>query len=131
MEEKREVTYEIYVKYGYPKPRLRPSIGSIRDFTIDDARKFFLNEKNIENILWGMFTQVGIDANTLKSERVKLNFISSGNVLSDEYFSGLNKLAVYYSKNIDLFYNEVCNFTKEVCNDIEDPVSDLGGIYNY
>ena len=131
MEEKREVTYEIYVKYGYSKPRLRPSVGSARDFTIDDARKFFLNEKNIENILWGMFTQVGIDANTLKSERVRLNFSSSGNVMSDEYFSGLHKLAVHYSKNIDLFYNEICNFTKEVCNDIDDPVSDLGGIYSY
>lgn len=71
MEEKREVTYEIYVKYGCSKPRLRPSIGSARDFTIDDARKFFLNEKNIENILWGMFTQVGLDTNTLKSEKAR------------------------------------------------------------
>lgn len=130
MEEKRKVTYEIYVKRDYPKPRLRPSIGSARDFTIDDARKFFLNIENIENCLWGMLTQFGLDTNTLKSEKAKLNFISSGDVFSHTYFSGLHKLAVYYNKDIDLFYNEICNFTKEVCSKIED-ISDIGGIYNY
>ena len=107
MEEKRKVTYEIYVKRDYPRPRLRPSIGSVRDFTIDDARKFFLNEENVGNCLWGMFTQFGLDTNTFKSEKARLNFISSGDVLSGIYFSGMHKLAVYYSKNIDLFYNDI------------------------